>query len=76
MVTSEDVSKGKPFPDPYLAGASKLGIDPKNCGRLVLFRGMYLNTLNFDRPRGGGRTLRTPERQGRRCEDLSGMYNP
>jgi len=31
MVTSEDVSKGKPFPDPYLVGASKLGIDPKDC---------------------------------------------
>jgi len=31
MVTSDDVTKGKPFPDPYLAGAAKLGLDPKNC---------------------------------------------
>jgi len=31
MVTSDDVTKGKPFPDPYLTGAAKLGLDPKNC---------------------------------------------
>jgi len=31
MVTSENVSRGKPFPDPYLIGASKLGVDPRNC---------------------------------------------
>lgn len=30
-VTSNDVSKGKPFPDPYLAGALKCGVDAKNC---------------------------------------------
>ncbi|KAF8311297.1 HAD-like protein [Clavulina sp. PMI_390] len=28
IVTSEDVSRGKPFPDPYLEGAKRLGVDP------------------------------------------------
>jgi len=31
MVTSNDVARGKPFPDPYIAGAAKCGVDPKNC---------------------------------------------
>lgn len=31
LVASDDVSKGKPFPDPYLAGAKKCGIDPSKC---------------------------------------------
>ncbi|EIN13436.1 HAD-like protein [Punctularia strigosozonata HHB-11173 SS5] len=31
LVTSNDVSAGKPHPDPYLAGAKKCGVDPKNC---------------------------------------------
>jgi beta-phosphoglucomutase-like phosphatase (HAD superfamily) len=26
MVTSEDVSRGKPFPDPYLEGAMRCGV--------------------------------------------------
>jgi beta-phosphoglucomutase-like phosphatase (HAD superfamily) len=30
-VTSNDVSKGKPHPDPYLAGAKKCGVDPAKC---------------------------------------------
>ena len=31
LVTADDVSKGKPFPDPYLLGAARLGVDPENC---------------------------------------------
>ncbi|KAH7883935.1 HAD-like protein [Phlebopus sp. FC_14] len=30
-VTSDDVIKGKPNPDPYILGAAKLGVDPTNC---------------------------------------------
>jgi len=30
-VTSNDVERGKPQPDPYLAGAERVGADPKNC---------------------------------------------
>jgi len=30
-VTSNDVSNGKPHPDPYLAGAKKCGVDPTKC---------------------------------------------
>ena len=31
IVTSNDVSHGKPHPEPYLAGALECGIDAKNC---------------------------------------------
>ncbi|KAI0700442.1 HAD-like domain-containing protein [Cytidiella melzeri] len=31
LVTSSDVANGKPHPAPYLAGARRLGVDPKNC---------------------------------------------
>ncbi|PFH51361.1 hypothetical protein AMATHDRAFT_74925 [Amanita thiersii Skay4041] len=31
FVTAEDVTKGKPFPEPYLLGAEKCGVDPKAC---------------------------------------------
>ena len=31
LVTSSDVSKGKPDPEPYLVGARKLGMDIKEC---------------------------------------------
>ena len=31
LVTSSDVSRGKPDPEPYLVGARKLGIDIKDC---------------------------------------------
>ena len=31
LVTSEDSSRGKPHPDPYLAAAERLGIDPARC---------------------------------------------
>ena len=30
-VTFNDVQKGKPFPDPFLLGAKRLGLDAKNC---------------------------------------------
>ncbi|KAK7060469.1 DL-glycerol-3-phosphatase [Paramarasmius palmivorus] len=31
FVTADDVSKGKPEPDPYLLGAEKCGVRPENC---------------------------------------------
>ncbi|WP_283149354.1 HAD-IA family hydrolase [Silvimonas soli] len=31
VVTSENVERGKPAPDPYLLAAQKMGIDPRNC---------------------------------------------
>jgi sugar-phosphatase len=31
IVTSETVSRGKPHPDPYLAGAALLGLAPGEC---------------------------------------------
>ncbi len=31
VVASEDVSRGKPAPDPYLAAAARLGVDPASC---------------------------------------------
>lgn len=31
MVTSNDITNGKPHPDPYLKGASKLGFAPVDC---------------------------------------------
>ncbi|OCH92198.1 phosphatase [Obba rivulosa] len=31
FITSEDVIKGKPEPDPYLLGAKKCGVDPARC---------------------------------------------
>lgn len=31
LVTAADVSRGKPFPDPYLLGASRLGFDIGDC---------------------------------------------
>lgn len=40
-VTADDVSKGKPDPEPFLVGARKLGVDP---GRCVVFE---------DSPSGG-----------------------
>jgi sugar-phosphatase len=30
-VTFNDVEKGKPFPDPFLLGAKRLGVNPKDC---------------------------------------------
>ena len=31
LVTAADVANGKPAPDPYLLGASRLGFDPADC---------------------------------------------
>ncbi|KAJ7490386.1 HAD-like domain-containing protein [Mycena galericulata] len=31
LVVAEDVSQGKPWPDPYLLGAQKCGVKPENC---------------------------------------------
>jgi len=31
IVASNDVSQGKPYPDPFLAGALRCGVDPKKC---------------------------------------------
>ena len=31
VVTASDVARGKPFPDPWLEGARRLGVDPAEC---------------------------------------------
>lgn len=31
IVTADDVKQGKPHPEPYLAGAAKLGVKPEDC---------------------------------------------
>ena len=31
LVTGDDVKNGKPFPDPYLLGAERLGFEPADC---------------------------------------------
>lgn len=31
LVTASDVTRGKPDPEPYLLGARRLGVDPKDC---------------------------------------------
>jgi sugar-phosphatase len=31
LVTASDTARGKPSPDPYLAAAARLGVDPKDC---------------------------------------------
>lgn len=31
VVAGDEIERGKPFPDPYLAAASALGVDPVNC---------------------------------------------
>ncbi|RDB22770.1 Sugar phosphatase YfbT [Hypsizygus marmoreus] len=31
FVAAEDVTQGKPFPDPYLLGAKQCGVKPENC---------------------------------------------
>ena len=31
LLTAEDVTRGKPFPEPYLAAAERLGIAPADC---------------------------------------------
>ncbi|KAG8690442.1 hypothetical protein FRC09_011973, partial [Ceratobasidium sp. 395] len=31
FVTARDVAHGKPFPDPYIQGAQKCNVDPKDC---------------------------------------------
>jgi sugar-phosphatase len=31
LITSEDVARGKPFPDPYLLAAQRLGVSPERC---------------------------------------------
>ena len=31
LVTSDDVTNGKPHPEPYLKGAARLGFDPAEC---------------------------------------------
>jgi len=31
MITADEVARGKPDPEPYLAGAAALGVDPNDC---------------------------------------------
>jgi len=42
IVMAEDVSKGKPHPDPYLRGAKNLGLDPVDGTSLLLLRSPQL----------------------------------
>ena len=35
LVCADDVERGKPFPDPFLKAAEKLGLNPENCLALV-----------------------------------------
>lgn len=62
-ITMEDVTKGKPDPEPYLKGAAKLGINPENClvfedsdsgiksGLAAGMRVVAVNNSNFDHER-------------------------
>jgi len=43
-VTSNDVSRGKPHPDPYVAGATKCSVDPVNCACLPVLHKSHLLT--------------------------------
>lgn len=31
LITSEDVERGKPYPDPYLKAAERCGVPPEHC---------------------------------------------
>jgi sugar-phosphatase len=31
VVTASDVARGKPWPDPWLLGAERVGVDPREC---------------------------------------------
>ena len=62
-ITMEDVTKGKPDPEPYLKGAAKLGINPEHClvfedsdsgiksGLAAGMRVVAVNNSNFDHER-------------------------
>ncbi|KAI0047638.1 HAD-like protein [Auriscalpium vulgare] len=51
-VTSDDVKRGKPHPDPYLAGAHKVGVDPALCTPVSRRRYVVLNLINLRLPGG------------------------
>ena len=38
FITADMVTKGKPHPEPYIAGASAIGADVKECESPVLFK--------------------------------------
>jgi phosphoglycolate phosphatase-like HAD superfamily hydrolase len=44
-VTSNDVTRGKPHPDPYLAGAKKCGTSPSNCSCTFYFNLPHADTV-------------------------------
>jgi sugar-phosphatase len=62
-ITMDDVTKGKPDPEPYLKGAAKLGIEPEAClvfedsdsgiraGLAAGMRVVAVNNSNFDHER-------------------------
>jgi sugar-phosphatase len=62
-ITMEDVTKGKPDPEPYLKGSAKLGINPETClvfedsdsgiksGLAAGMRVVAVNNSNFDHER-------------------------
>lgn len=46
LVTANDVTNGKPDPEPYMKGAAKLGVDTKNCeSPLLRFRHRPLSSV-------------------------------
>jgi mannitol-1-/sugar-/sorbitol-6-phosphatase len=66
VVTADDVSRGKPHPEPYLAGARAIGVEPANCVvfedapagvRAALAAGIGVIVGIGDEVRGEGATL-------------------
>ena len=76
IITSNDVARGKPHPDPYLAGARACNVDPHACESPFVLCSLTLSDHSSShcdmrvhpimksiyRPRRGGRTLWRPFR--------------
>lgn len=61
FITADDVSAGKPDPEPYLKGAAALGLDPSDCtsifigdpiGILIQYPAIHLGLVFEDAPAG------------------------
>ena len=75
LVTSNDVVNGKPFPDPYLAGARRLGVEPANCELLLLRCAVEWLTLGR-RCGGRGRAERDTSWKGGRVQGHRCLHVP
>jgi hypothetical protein len=73
IVTSNDVSKGKPHPDPYLAGAQRCAVDPKNCACRQSCTHLS-SSRSQCRPRGRGRSFWDQIRSCRRIQDVGRLH--